>query len=181
MIRWALLCGLAAPMPLLAQGIAPPYAVPGPGAAKALSAEEVRAYLDGEGMGYAKAAELNHYPGPRHVLDAAEALGLSAERASAIRAIRERMGERAVRLGERVVALERELDLLFAGGRADSSDVSVALAEWGRLQGELRAVHLLAHLETTRLLTPAQVKRYDELRGYTHAEPAAGAPHRHDE
>jgi hypothetical protein len=29
-------------------------------------------YLNGEGMGFAKPAEMNHYPGPRHVLQNAE-------------------------------------------------------------------------------------------------------------
>ncbi|MGH7544628.1 MAG: hypothetical protein ACREKI_00435 [Gemmatimonadota bacterium] len=56
--------------------------------------------------------------------------------------------------------------------------MAAALAEWGRLQGELRAVHLWAHVETARLLTPAQIERYDELRGYAHSEP--DATHRHE-
>jgi hypothetical protein len=46
---------------------------------KALSAEEIEGYLSGSGMGLAKAAELNHFPGPRHVLDLVEPLQLSAE------------------------------------------------------------------------------------------------------
>ena len=36
---------------------------------KALSSKEVQGLLQGKGMGMAKAAELNQYPGPRHVLD----------------------------------------------------------------------------------------------------------------
>jgi hypothetical protein len=36
---------------------------------KALSPEELAQYEAGEGMGLALAAELNRYPGPRHVLD----------------------------------------------------------------------------------------------------------------
>ena len=36
---------------------------------KALSAEQVAGYLAGDGMGFALPAELNHYPGPKHVLD----------------------------------------------------------------------------------------------------------------
>jgi hypothetical protein len=34
------------------------------------------------------------------------------------------------------------------------------------VQGELRAAHLLAHLETRQLLTESQVAEYDRLRGY---------------
>jgi hypothetical protein len=32
---------------------------------KALSRDEISGYLSGDGMGFAKAAELNHYPGPK--------------------------------------------------------------------------------------------------------------------
>ena len=46
---------------------------------KALSPEEVDAYLSGKGMGFAKAAELNGYPGPAHVLELAAELQLSAD------------------------------------------------------------------------------------------------------
>jgi hypothetical protein len=35
---------------------------------KALSDQEVSDYVEGRGMGSSKAAELNHYPGPAHVL-----------------------------------------------------------------------------------------------------------------
>jgi hypothetical protein len=45
---------------------------------KALAPEEVAGLLGGEGMGYALAAELNHYPGPRHVLDLADSWGSAA-------------------------------------------------------------------------------------------------------
>ena len=41
---------------------------------KALSPEDIAALRNGEGMGMAKAAELNGYPGPAHVL-ALEAIG----------------------------------------------------------------------------------------------------------
>ncbi len=41
---------------------------------KALSAETVSGYLAGHGMGFAMVAELNSYPGPKHVLELAEQL-----------------------------------------------------------------------------------------------------------
>jgi len=46
---------------------------------KSLSPQEMSDYLEGKGMGYAKSAELNKYPGPRHVLDMASELGLTQE------------------------------------------------------------------------------------------------------
>jgi hypothetical protein len=42
---------------------------------QALSDQEVSALLDGHGAGFAKAAELNGYPGPMHVLELADRLG----------------------------------------------------------------------------------------------------------
>jgi len=46
---------------------------------KALSPQEISDYLSGKGMGLAKAAELNGYPGPAHVLELAAQLELTSE------------------------------------------------------------------------------------------------------
>jgi hypothetical protein len=43
------------------------------------------------------------------------------------------------------------------------------------MQGELRTVHLRAHLEMSRVLSTEQIKKYDELRGYA----GKGASHQH--
>ncbi len=45
---------------------------------KALSAQEIDDLVEGRGMGTSKAAELNHYPGPKHILDASRELQLTA-------------------------------------------------------------------------------------------------------
>lgn len=137
---------------------------------KALGPEEVEGLLTGEGLGYALAAELNGLPGPRHVLDAAAELGLDAGQRSRIQAIFDDMNAEAVRLGTELVAGERDLDRLLAGGDATPEAVAEATTALGRLEGRLRAVHLHAHLATTPLLTEHQRARYWEIRGY-----AAGA------
>ena len=54
-----------------------PYAGQERRSIKSFSAPEIRDLLEGKGMGFAKAAELNHYPGPVHVIDAAGAIGLA--------------------------------------------------------------------------------------------------------
>ena len=46
---------------------------------KALSQQEVKQYLSGAGMGFARAAELNRYPGPMHVLELSDQLALTPE------------------------------------------------------------------------------------------------------
>jgi Spy/CpxP family protein refolding chaperone len=146
---------------------------------KALSAGEVEQLLNGHGMGLAKAAELNHYPGPRHVLELAAELQLTPDQRTRTQAAFARMRDEAVPLGRRIVERERALDAMFAKGEIDASKLRAATAEIARLQGELRAAHLAAHLEMRRLLSPEQIKKYDELRGYAAGHKPAGQ-HGHD-
>jgi Spy/CpxP family protein refolding chaperone len=146
---------------------------------KALSAEEEASLLNGEGMGMAKAAELNHYPGPRHVLELSRQLRLTPEQTTRARAVFERMRAEAVRLGALVVAGERELDRLFARGEITPEKLREMSREIAAHRGDLRAAHLHAHLETRALLTPEQVKRYDELRGYGPQKSGADKPAAH--
>ena len=133
---------------------------------KALSLEDMERLLAGEGMGYALAAELNRYPGPRHVLDLADSLGLSAAQRESIEAIRVRMSTRAVELGRTTIVAEAALDSLFASGAIDRPTLRARTAQIAQLEGELRATHLEAHLETRAILYDSQVARYDSLRGY---------------
>jgi Spy/CpxP family protein refolding chaperone len=114
----------------------------------------------------ALAAELNHYPGPRHALDLATALELSSEQVAELTRIRDGMQADARRLGEWIIGRERALDRAFAAGRIDEATLRARVEEIARLGGELRYVHLRAHIAVRRLLTAEQVKRYDAMRGY---------------
>ena len=138
---------------------------------KALDPAEVEGLLAGEGMGLALAAELNGLPGPRHVLELAGELELTPEQRREVEAVHDRMAGEARRLGALVVEAERHLDHMFAAGHASPGAVRDRTAEIGRLRGELRAAHLVAHLETAALLQPTQVEAYRRLRGY--GEPPA--------
>jgi Spy/CpxP family protein refolding chaperone len=133
---------------------------------KSLSSAEQADLLAGKGMGLAKAAELNGYPGPAHVLELAADLGLSAEQRQRTQAVWQAMDARARTLGQQVVDAERELDALFASGQITRERLASQLDRIGALQAELRAVHLEAHLEQARILTPEQTGRYAALRGY---------------
>ena len=133
---------------------------------KALSDAEVKDLLAGAGMGMAKAAELNRHPGPMHALELADRLALTPGQREALASLMDRHKAGARRLGERVVALERELDALFAHGKATPDEVQRLGVAIGEAQGRLRAEHLVTHVETTRLLTPGQVERYVQARGY---------------
>jgi hypothetical protein len=143
---------------------------------KALSSEKVLEYLQGEGMGLARVAELNHYPGPRHVIDLADQLELSDAQRGTLRERLESMRSEAVRLGRTIVDLERELDSLFAEGEPTEEAVVSRLTEIAQFEGRLRFVHVREHLHTRSLLSAEQVERYDHLRGYSGAEIP---PHEH--
>jgi Spy/CpxP family protein refolding chaperone len=174
---------LAASASAVAQSAAP-YVGQESRAIKALSEDEVKSYLAGAGMGYAKAAELNRYPGPMHTLELADELGLSPGQRAAMEALMKRHKAEARELGAEVVRLERELDALFAQTKATPGLVDAKLVEIGAAQARYRGSHLKTHIEATKLLTPDQVTRYDALRGYTGAAPAGrsgshGQGHKH--
>jgi Spy/CpxP family protein refolding chaperone len=156
--------------------LAQPYAGLEDRTIRALSAELIDDLLAGRGAGYALAAELNHYPGPTHVLALADELGLSSEQRTTTQDIFEPMQLEAQRLGAELVDLESRLDEAFRSAIIDRDSLIEITAEIARVDGALRAVHLATHLDMQRVLTPEQIGRYDELRGYApeDAGPAAG-------
>ena len=136
---------------------------------KALAPERVTDLLAGRGAGYALAAELNRYPGPRHVLEQRAALDLRPEQEARVRAVFAAMEQEAQRHGRELVALEAELDRAFAGGAVTPAELARLTAALAAVEGRLRHTHLAAHLETKAVLSAEQVARYDRLRGYTGA------------
>jgi len=153
---------------------ASPYAGEEAREIKALSEQEVAGLLAGAGLGYARAAELNGWPGPRHVLDLADELALSAAQREASQAAFDRMQEAARTVGAELVAAERELDRRFAERSIDRPALDALTARIGAIEARLRAVHLAAHLEQTALLDASQVQRYMVLRGYGGGADARG-------
>jgi Spy/CpxP family protein refolding chaperone len=144
---------------------------------KALSAEEIQGYLAGHGMGLAKAAELNHYPGPKHVLELAGQLKLSSEQRLQTQNVFEEMLSEAVRLGRIYIAKEKMLDSLFAAAQMDERQLRTLVSEIERIRGELRLVHLKAHLAMKAILSEKQIAEYDRLRGYSNSQGEKHQPH----
>lgn len=138
---------------------------------KGLSEEQIQELTNGDGMSLALPAELNHYPGPRHVLDLAQELGLSERQEGQVRAIEQKIRARARELGAAIIEQERRLDQGFAQGILNEGTLRELTGEIARLQGGLRYVHLAAHLEVRRALTEQQITKYDELRGYRASSP----------
>lgn len=133
---------------------------------KALSKQEIEGYLNGKGLGYAKAAELNQYPGPSHVLDLAKELSLTEEQVLKTQIIFGTMKIEAINYGKQLIEKEQELDLKFASKTIDSSSLEKLLSDIGSLESKIRYVHLVAHIEQKYLLSKHQTMQYDQLRGY---------------
>lgn len=143
-----------------------PYADQESSGIAALSLQEMEDLESGAGMGLARAAELNHYPGPKHVLELAEALLLSGDQLAEVEEIHLEMLAEAKRVGKEILEKETLLDRRFAHRHIDESTLRQLTRELGVLYGELRFSHMVAHLRVSSLLTQDQVDTYDELRGY---------------
>ncbi len=140
---------------------------------KALSSEEIADLRGGRGMGLALAAELNGYPGPRHVLDLAGQLNLTDDQRTHIQQLFDSMKAEAVPIGQKLIAAERGLNRAFVERTITPEQLKAATAAIAEIQGKLRDTHLKYHLATAALLSPDQIQRYAELRGY---RTAAGTP-----
>ena len=167
MTRLALLpvLALALTAPAAAQH-AQPYAGMQARAVKALSPDQIADLKAGRGMGLALAAELNGYPGPSHVIELAKELDLTPAQKQQAQALFDAMKAETVPLGEALIAAEGDLDRQFAARSITPVSLAVATDAIGATQAKLRAAHLKYHLTMLDVLTPEQVKRYAELRGY---------------
>jgi len=160
-----------------------PYAGEEAHAIKALDPARVAGLQAGAGLGYAKAAELNGYPGPAHLLELADRIPLSPDQVEAIGVIRDAMRSDAIGLGRALIEAEARLDAAFRERRLDQGAagrdrLDLLTAAAGAAEARLRARHLAAHLEAARLLTPDQIAVYAALRGYAPTG-AAGPGHGH--
>jgi hypothetical protein len=143
-----------------------PYAGQQNRAIASLSEQDVAELLDGAGWGFAKPAELNGYPGPRHLLDLAEELELSPEQVVGIEQAFRNMQTRARDLGAEFVAAEADLNAAFRAGDVDQDSLRALTVRAGELWAALRETHLAAHLQVRPLLSRHQIHEYNRLRGY---------------
>src|SRR5204863_9157461 len=107
---------------------------------------------DGRGFGLAFAADQHGYPGPMHVLELKDRLGLPPEQETRVRALMQGMFAESRPKSARLLDAEARLRALFAGGGADEAAVRAATVEVERARSEVRLVHLLAHLKTREIL-----------------------------
>ena len=122
--------------------------------------------LKGLGMGLAAYAEENGYPGPKHVLELKDQLGLSRDQVKKTEALENLVKISASAKGEEVVQAEEELNKLFEAGTINEKILRSRLEQIGKMRADLRFIHLQAHLRMKQLLTAEQIRHYNELRGH---------------
>lgn len=179
-----LLIAMLSSTPLLAQQHGhgdshQPYAGFEKRAIKGLSPDDIAQIEAGAGWGLALPAELNGKPGPAHLLELRDQLHLSPAQVAAIEAIHAAMKSEAIAAGKRFIAAEKALSDGFAGNDLTAAGLQALLTEAAQARAALRYVHLARHLETPPLLSPHQITRYNQLRGYD-ADPCATVPEGHD-
>ncbi|MBI3006178.1 MAG: hypothetical protein HYY49_12300 [Ignavibacteriales bacterium] len=122
--------------------------------------------LNGEGMGLASLAEMNGYPGPKHVLELKDQLGLTQDQVLKTETIMKGVEVSAKLAGADIVRLEEELHKLFENGKITEKTLRARVERIGSLRGRLRFIHMQAHLKMKSILSENQIQMYSELRGH---------------
>ena len=173
-----LLAGCAAPGPADPTEPSPsPYADQLDAEVRGLSQQEREDLLAGRGAGYARPAELNGHPGPLHVLELADELGLTPEQRDRFGGLYADMQAQAQPAGRRVVEAHADLEAAFRDGGLNETTLSALVADLEDAYGDYRLVHLRYHLLSKPLLTQHQLVEYDRLRGYGDGHDGAGHDH----
>jgi hypothetical protein len=136
---------------------------------KSLADSDIQSLRNGTGEafgGMAKPAELNGYPGPRHVLDMASNLQLTDRQNIEIELIYQDMSSKAKSIGGAIIAIEEDMNSAFDNRTMTQGNLKLMLDKNADLYGQLRFVHLSAHLDTVQALTIEQVQMYNKIRGY---------------
>lgn len=148
-------------------------------AIKSLSEADLEELRRGGGWGLALAAELNGVPGPAHLLELKEEIGLAPAQVAAIEAIHARMREEAQEAGARLIRAEEAIEAAFRDGGLEPARLRALIDAAAAARADLRFVHLRRHLDTPALLEPAQIAAYRRLRGYG-SDPCAEVPAGHN-
>ena len=184
MIRLALtLCVMTLPIGAAAQEVRghSPYAGLEAREIKSLSEADLNDLRAGRGWGLALAAELNGVPGPAHLLELKEQIGLTPAQVTTLEAIFAEMQAEAQAAGKRFIAAEAMIEGAFREGGMTADHLRNLIDAAAEARAQLRFIHLMRHLETPSLLTSEQIARYNVLRGYYSAgDPCTNVPEGHD-
>ena len=146
---------------------------------KSLSPDDIEELRKGSGWGLAKAAELNGLPGPAHLLELKDKIPLNDDQVLAIDKIYQAMKAQAIQQGEHLIAVEQELELLFHSDSITQDGLRASLNKIAKARMELRFTHLSTHLKTPDILSKDQIRKYNDIRGYSNSDPCANVPEGH--
>lgn len=131
---------------------------------KTLSYKQYNAYLNGDDIdNMALVAELNHYPSPQKTIELKKQLGLSADQLLKITAVNTELVRKKKEMGRFIIKNERVLDSLFRVRKIDDGSLIFYGERTDLYRGELRNAILQAYLKISGILTPNQLKRYEQL------------------
>ena len=147
---------------------------------KSLSPDDINELNKGGGWGLAKAAELNGFPGPAHILEMADEINLNEQQKGKIQTLFDKMNTKAKELGKSLIKLEMKLNSGFSDGTIGQEKLVNYVNEIESVRAKLRLVHLSTHLETPKILTAHQIMMYNKLRGYGNANPCENIPKGHN-
>lgn len=150
---------------------------------KSLSEQDLIDLRSGSGWGLALAAELNGVPGPAHLIELREQIGLTSEQVAAMQTIYDDMQTEAQAAGKQFIEAEAAIEAGFRDREMSPQTLRELIEISASARAELRYVHLSRHLETPPLLTDQQIERYNTLRGYggdRSRDPCATVPEGHD-
>ena len=147
---------------------------------KSLSEQDLIELRNGSGWGLALAAELNGMPGPLHLLELKEQLGLTPDQVQAIEVIYEQMQAEAIQAGEQFIEAEAAIEAGFREQQLSEQTLQELIMASAQARAQLRYVHLSRHLQTPPLLTAEQIARYNTLRGYGSQNPCDAVPEGHN-
>ncbi len=158
---------------------ATPYAGFQDRAIKSLSDDDIAELRRGGGWGLALPAELSGLPGPAHLLEMQDEIGLSEDQVARITVVYDGMKAEAIEAGEKFIAAEAALSEAFAAKDMDPDSLRALLAASAEARAALRFVHLSRHLMTPDVLSEDQIATYQRLRGYAD-DPCQAIPEGHD-
>jgi len=183
MIRRAVLATIFATLPVLSVGqeTHQPYQGFQDRPIAGLSADDITDLENGAGWGLALPAELNGFPGPKHVLELRQQLNLSAQQQGQFEALFAAMQSEAIDAGRTLIDAERALGMLFSNGSPTPKRLRKAVDLAAMARANLRFIHLSKHLITIEILTDNQVAKYNQLRGYGSDDPCLNVPEGHNE
>ena len=119
---------------------------------------------DGRGFGMAFVADQQGYPGPLHVLELKDRLGLSRDQEVNAQALLAAMFAESRPKSARLLDAEGKLRRLFAAGRPAEAAIRTAVAEVEMARADVRLVHLPFHVKMRDALTDEQRRVYQEAR-----------------